>query len=467
MTQIFINIAFGFAILMLFLLDRETVVRTSKGLWVPVMWLLIAASRPVSMWMGATSSSDSPDRYLEGSPIDRAVLGMLVAAGIAILFRRRRAVSALLRANAPILCFFFYCALSILWSEYPEVAFKRSIRGLGDLAMVLVLLTEAHRWVAVRRLFAWTGFILLPLSVLLIRYYPDWGRQYNREWDWMYTGVSMQKNELGVICAIVGLASLWRLLEDYRTPRSKQRTRHMVAHGALLATVAWLLWMANSVTATSCCVIGASLMLTLSLWKVARRPMLVHSLILSTMLIPFAVLFLNMHSDVLGAMGRNTTLTGRTEVWSRVQQLVTNPVFGTGYESFWLGKRLAIMTETDSALNQAHNGYLEIFLNLGWVGIGLLAILILTGYRNAIGLFRLDPGKGRLMLAFFVITVSYNFTEAGFKMMSPIWICFLIATFARPEWASRRASTKSIQPKIHLGIADRWQQEESAGAEVT
>ena len=84
-------------------------------------------------------------------------------------------------------------------------------------------------------------------------------------------------------------------------------------------------------------------------------------------------------------------------------------------------------------LNEAHNGYLEVYLNLGWCGVTLLAVLIVTGYRNVMVVFRQDRHVGALRLAYFVAAVIYSLTEAGFRMISPTWIIFLLATTAIPQ----------------------------------
>ena len=75
--------------------------------------------------------------------------------------------------NAPILLFFSYCAVSILWSDYPDVALRRWIKALGDLVMVMIILTDPEPLAALKRFLARTGFLLVPVSVLLIKYYPD------------------------------------------------------------------------------------------------------------------------------------------------------------------------------------------------------------------------------------------------------------------------------------------------------
>jgi O-antigen ligase len=158
----------------------------------------------------------------------------------------------------------------------------------------------------------------------------------------------------------------------------------------------------------------------------------VHIVVAAILLFTFSTLFLNVDLGVIEGLGRNATLTGRTDVWERALKLVKNPMLGAGFESFWIGPRLAKMRSLDPGLNQAHNGYLEIYLNLGWVGAILLAIVVVMGYRSIIASFRRDPGPARLSLVFFVVTLSYNFTEGAFKMMMPIWIMFLMAIVSIP-----------------------------------
>ena len=69
---------------------------------------------------------------------------------------------------------------------------------------------------------------------------------------------------------------------------------------------------------------------------------------------------------------------------------------------------------------------------MGFVGLAFLALVILTGYRNILWELRRDKLVARLKMAFFVICLIYNFTEASFKMMSPVWFTFLWASMMVP-----------------------------------
>ncbi len=140
-------------------------------------------------------------------------------------------------------------------------------------------------------------------------------------------------------------------------------------------------------------------------------------------------------------MGRNSTLTGRTEIWALVVNLVHNPVVGTGFESFWLGSRLETMQRHMRGLNEAHNGFIEIYISLGWIGVLLLAVMIVTGYRNMIATFRRNPDEGRFRLALFLTVIVSSFTEAAFRTLGIGWFAFLLATMA-----TRENSLRTIVP---------------------
>jgi len=436
MPPIIAAILFALAITGLFILDRDPKSQTSKALWIPVIWVFIICSRPVSMWLNMTQQADSVDQYANGSPVDAAVWGVLMAAGIIVLARRWPRVKTILRANKPILFFLAYCAISVSWSAYSLIAFKRWTKAVGDLVMVLVVLSDRDRSSAIKRLITRTGFLLIPLSVLFIKYFPELGRRYEY---WTFTpeqvGITIAKNQLGMICLLIGLGSLWRLLSAYQDKSRPYmaRRREMVAHGAILVMVLWLFRAANSITSLACFVLAGGLMIVTSLSRRGRKPAFVHFMIVTVICGSLATLFLDPAAAILEALGRDPTLTGRTAIWGLVLKVAGNPIVGTGYESFWLGDRLQQMRAMKEYINESHNGYLEVFLNLGWVGVSLLAVVLVNGYRNVLQTFRRNRDTGRLMLAFFVTVLIYNLTEAAFKELNPIWFFFLLAITVVPE----------------------------------
>ena len=439
MPQGVATVVYGLFILALFLLDRDRKSRVSPALWIPVAWVLLAGSRMVSDWLEPARVITSPDQYLEGSPLDRLVLTGLLAAGLMVLLARGRRAGTFLRANGPILLFFLYGAVSVLWSDYPDVALKRWTKALGDIVMVLVVLTDPDPSAAVKRLLARSGFLLVPLSVLLIKYYPELGQGYN-PWTWgaYSTGVATGKNGLGLVCLVFGLGSLWRFLEVLHSGERPLITGPLIAHGAVLVMVLWLFGKADSATSLGCFLIGGGLIGVMSLPGLARERTAVHLLVVGIVSLCLFGLFLDSDVGLVQAMGRDTTLTGRTAFWDKVLDMTVDSLFGAGFETFWLGGRLEKFWRAYWwHPNQAHNGYIEVFLNLGWIGVALLGFVMAWGYRNVVGSLHRSPELGKLRLAYFVVAVLYNLTEAAFKVMHPVWTTFLLAIIAEPD-ATRR-----------------------------
>jgi len=440
MSPFLASVLFAIGIVGVFYFDRDRKNKVSIALWIPTVWMFFCFSRSLSDWLGLNSPAVTANTYVEGSPLDAAVFEALEILALIVVFARRKKLAPILRDNWAILLFFVYAGLSIFWSDYSFVTLKHWIKGIGDLMMVLIVLTDPNVSVAIERLFTRLGFVLLPLSVLFIKYYPQLGRRLTLSWTEEPIGVASQKNSLGEMCDVVGLVLLWRFRKAYNDRENPNRKRHLVALGAVLAMVVWLLWMCNSMTSI-CTLSMASIVMLLSTRPAFhRRPVLVHMLIAALLFVTIYGLFFQSSGGLIESLGRNPTLTGRTDVWRMVLSVPNNRLLGAGYESFWLGPRLEEMWQAFPGflINEAHNGFIEILLTLGWIGEVLLGVLIVTGYRNVNDCFRRDRDFGSLRMALFLPVIVTGMTEAAFRMMGPPWIVFLLAS-AAPIPALRKA----------------------------
>jgi len=229
--------------------------------------------------------------------------------------------------------------------------------------------------------------------------------------------------------------------------------RPHIAHAAVLAMALWLFWKADSATSIACFLLGSGLIVLSIRYGFASKPAAVHILTAGIVSLCLLGLFVDSNVGIVQAMGRDPTLTGRTQLWEELLRMTADPWFGTGFESFWLGERATWLWQNHWwHPNQAHNGYLEVFLSLGWLGIALLSFTLVWGYRNAVGAVHLDPETGSLKLAYFVVAVIYNLTEAAFKGIHPVWIVFLLAVTVVPE-PSRREDGLAEAPQRSIARA--------------
>jgi exopolysaccharide production protein ExoQ len=431
MSALIPTLIFAVLISILMKVTRDRGLKRSAAIWLAFAWLWIASSRNPAGWMQAQGSKGAADTaYSEGNAFDRNILTGLMLLGVIVLARRSKRTSAFLAANVPIILFFLYCGLSATWSDHADISIKRWFRGLGDLVMVMVILTETDWAGAFKWVYSRLACALVPLSVMLFRWYPALGRSYNiHDGRVSVTGVTDDKNLLGAICMLFALTAAWCMIEAPPMERARRR-KFLIGYGSVIAVIIYLINLADSATATACLIEGGAVLLLASMPRISRRPVLIH-LIAATVL-GFTAVNLFFGSSLLEMFWRKPTLTGRTELWNLCLTLVRNPLLGAGYESFWLGSRLETMWNYIAGVNQAHNGYLEIYLNLGWVGVVLLVAVLISGYRNIIRAIRRREPTASLRLVFFVVACISNCTEAGFKMMHPMWIALLLVSTARP-----------------------------------
>jgi exopolysaccharide production protein ExoQ len=437
----------------IFLLWRELhqAPKVSAALWLPFFWILIACSRAVSEWLHLFGVPVPGGTLEDGSLIDRLYYVTLILAGIVVLRRRQVSLQQLIADNRWLALFLVYCFLAILWSDYPFVSLKRWIKVLGHPVMALIILTDPDPREAFTRVFKRCSYFLILVSVLFIKYYPEWGRGFSYWTGAAYnTGITADKNMLGINCLLLGYVYLWHLLYTFKQPRSPEKRNELLLALLLLLLNFWLLSIADSKTPFVSLVLGSMVLLFTGLSWV--RPHLLGIYFLAALFLGVGLQWLfDIYGAILQLLGRTANLTDRTLLWADLLKVEINPFIGTGFESFWLGERLqALWKVWDFRPNQAHNGYLETYLNLGLIGLSLLFGLLISAFRNAVSSFQTDPWWGRLTVGLLVAMLAYNWTEAAFKTTHPIFFVFYIIAIAyRSGWRNPIPNLKTEPVAAH------------------
>lgn len=405
--------------------------KTSLALWVPLIWMFIAASRLPSQWLGGAYGAVS-QTIEDGNPLDRTIFALVILVELAILMSRSFNWGNFVARNPALTALLIFGLISILWSDFPFVSFKRWFRDLGNYLSILVVLTDPCPLEAVRTVLRRLSFLLIPLSILLTKYFPQIGKQYEI-WTGatMYVGATTSKNMLGVLCLACGIFFFWDTVTRW-SDRKEQRTKRIIALNAVFfGMTLWLLNLANSATSKVCLALGCLVIAAAHTRTIKRSPGLLKVLIpvsfVGYMLLE-TVFDININAGLAGAVGRNATLTGRTDLWKLLLSMHTNPLLGTGYESFWLGSRLAWVYQRFAYVNEAHNGYLEAYLNLGIIGVLLLGMFLLSSYRSICKALTSGSSLASLSLALWTVLLFYNVTEAAFKSNHLMWLTFLLGS---------------------------------------
>ena len=238
-----------------------------------------------------------------------------------------------------------------------------------------------------------------------------------------YSGYFGGKNTLGELAALVLLLSLHEALQ-----RGWRR-----ALGLIVAVVAaWLIVKAESKTAFALAFVCPPLAwLTVLVRRVTR---LSPAIILST--IPICWVLASQVSSfgfsrVSYILYGEPTLTGRTIIWDFAQsEIARKPLFGWGYQSFWLVPNSPALTEAPGFVRimpMAHNGYYDTILEMGYAGLAFLLVFIFATLHAVGPVADRDPARARLIFSVAFYFVLFNFLESMWmRAFEFLWVAFMI-----------------------------------------
>ena len=329
---------------------------------------------------------------------------VVVYGGIAVLLlSHAQRIIRWLGAMQWTIAFSVLAIASTAWSQFPLLTFRRSVPFAiaGAFGLYLAVRFPLRRQLSILSM---TMTALALGTIILALCFPKIGLDASpgHHFDWQ--GVFTQKNACGraMVLATAALLSIWR--------RSFARV-------ATLLLFLFVLFMSGSRGAWAI----EALLLTVWVWlavanRIQSRGRLVFfgaSASLATVLVAAVLYHL---PQLLTFMGRDVTLSGRTEIWKQAWRFILErPVLGWGYAAFWRGLE-GHSFEVAAALRyivfHAHNGFLEIWLELGLPGLVLFTLSYLRAWRMLWPLLRSgDIRRGSWMALVLLLLFVYNLDE--------------------------------------------------------
>jgi exopolysaccharide production protein ExoQ len=330
------------------------------------------------------------------------------------------------------------------WSDDPGFTVRRSLVLVASTCFGIYL-AQRYTLREILRMVYIVGVLAAIASLLVVWKKPEFGISGGvTAGDWQ--GIFGQKNTLGrfmafevMACGVGVLAErgLWRVFCIF----------------GVLACMP-LLIMSKDATAYLAAPILA---LSLPLYLFTRKhSFLKTAAVLSTLsatIVGIVFVMIIEPSKLLHLLGKDSTLTGRTDIWSMVwDKFLQRPWVGYGYSAFWMGKDGKESAGISEALHwivpHSHNGFLDVLVQVGAVGLLLFFVGYAIFFYDALRCARASKTiLGVFPLLYLTFMILFNCSEGSIIREENIfWVLYAAMWVLTTRWLSLAKAAQTVEP---------------------
>lgn len=340
---------------------------------------------------------------------------------------------------------------SVFWSTSPDFTADESKVVLRGTLLGAYLATRfTPKQIII--FFAWALGIAAVLSFIYVQINPAYAvTNTNGQISWR--GIYTHKQYFGRTMTLAAITFWWCAIERWRY--------RWVGYIGVVAAIAMVLLSESR----SSLVILAAALLFIPLSGVFQKSYKLRTVLLFTFLIFLSSVILFLFSNyeflLVDVLGKDLDLNGRMPIWTAAIQKGTERLwFGHGFAGFWTSQdaweviRGTWAAKVGAGRFHSHNGFIDLFLDLGLVGLGLMLlsfILLLTRITKLMGL--MEGKEGLWMLQYLVVFFLANLTIVRtFVTRDTTWIVYVALAFSTVIWVKRlereRLQAKSALPNF-------------------
>jgi O-antigen ligase len=343
-----------------------------------------------------------------------------------------------------------FAIASVAWSPQHMVSGKRVIQLIGVLLLAMVVARHALSGIGLRQQLLGPVLAFLGLGMLAAIAIPS----FAFDGDHALRAISSHKNTWGQFSLLACLVLMFSI--------SKQSKHQWIFAGLLMAAIGSLV-LSKSTTSILAFILIVTFYLTYALVRsgVAGRLFifagatgLAGAVLIYTMIngeLPFGWAY----DAVFRLTEKSQTLTGRTYLW----QLMANEIerhkwLGIGYGGFWMGldgPSAGVINRLNwGPPSQAHSGYIDVFNELGLVGLGLLLLVLIAHMRKILALMLSDSHReATFHAAIFAAALFVNYAESSLMRTTHLWWVVLCASIVEVHLLAAkggRTATRESSP---------------------
>ena len=403
-------------------INKKKFLLTVEKVFTVVSLLLYSGGILTVILSGGASEGDNVKIDSDSSLIQLIFLLIYLVTCLLLLLRWKKVIYIVSQVRFAWLLLFFSIA-SIAWSADPQTTQIRCIALVGTTLFGMYFGT---RYTLKEQLLLtnWMIIVAIVLSLLFAVALPKYGIMTGTH-SGALRGIYNHKNVLGKIMVLAGINCLFSAM-------SNKSNRVFL----------WLMFSISIIClvfsrSTSSMVNFINLISMFFLLRIVRSPAITISPALSGIALIGMSLYLfvqNNLNTLLGSIGKDTTLTGRGDLWPLVlDKIWERPWLGYGFSGFWKqgfnGEAASIWYDSGWTPPNSHNGFLDIWLELGLVGLIIFIIGFLILLSKSLSYVRASnniEGFWPAICLFYLIII--NLTESSLLIQNNMFWILYIAT---------------------------------------
>lgn len=323
---------------------------------------------------------------------------------------------------------------SALWTVAPDITLRRSLLLLGTTGFGVYLATR-YSLREQLQLLAWTFSLVIILSFVFAIALPSYGLMTFQEGgvhEGAWRGIITHKNTLG---RLMSMSAMVFLLLCFDNSGLQRKYRWVVWVGFILSVA--LIILSTSKTAIIVLLTLTAIVPLYRAWRSSYNQIVPLTIAVILVLGSAGTLLLDNLPVIATVLGRDLTLTGRTDIWTSMFELIwERPLFGYGFNAVWQDWDNPVTAYLWRSLEwpspYGHNGFMDLLAELGLLGLIVFCISYVTTWIKGVLLLRMTKTMEGLWpliyLSFFLI---YNITESTLLTTNSIfWIVYVSTIFS-------------------------------------
>lgn len=396
--------------------------------------------RWASLFVSPDAKAISANDFNPFDPINAIVQYLIYAIALFFLLARKQSSIRMARGNILIWLLPVLTVISFLWSDFPDESLRKGIVVIQTSYFGLYF---ASRFTIKQQLhlLAWTFGIVAVLSLLFGIAFSGASIEAGANAG-AFRGPFTQKNLLARVAVLGAIVFLINALNE---PKYKF---------FLWAGFALNLVLVLASTSKTALLLLLMVFILLPLYKALRWkstisiPLVVAIVVISGSLV---TLVLSNWELSLNAIGRDATLSGRVGLWEgAIEKIIARPWVGYGYQAFWRedGGAFDIWLSEGYKPPHAHNGFINVPLDLGLIGLSIFLAILAINYVRSIIFLRSDKTVVGLWPIYYItFFFMYNHSENTIIEHNSIFWILLVSTILSVKQYNRNQIIYYLTPK--------------------